>query len=240
MKAAIAIAVIFCAGLIGLAAYFAVHQDSGGPRTIPISADYTKRVDAGFWAMGSTTPKVTLLEYGDFQCPGCGAMYPVIKDAVEKTKDVVQFQFRNYPLTSIHNKAQVSSRAAEAAGRQGKYWEMHDLLYASQADWSQDTTFSFPGRLDGYAKQILLNVDQFDRDLRDTSVDDQIDKDVAAGNVINLQGTPTILINGKEVKEYMTAKYQATDDYKQHPEKYSLPHSADELAGFITLAAQGK
>jgi protein-disulfide isomerase len=239
VKAAIIAAVLLCAGLIGLTVYLSTKPDTS-PRTTPIDPSYTTRSSSGSWTMGATTPKVTLVEYGDFQCPGCGAMYPVIKQAVDQTKDFVQFQFRDYPLVTIHNKALVAARAAEAAGRQGKFWEMHDLLYSNQTAWENDTTFAFPGTLDQYATQLNLDVKQFDRDLDDSTINKPIDDNIAAGNAINIQGTPTMIINGKEVSEYMTTKYGSTDDYKANPSQYTLPRSVDDLVGFLNDAANGK
>src|SRR6185503_18417956 len=84
---------------------------------------------------GTDAQKVTLIEYGDFQCSGCGKMYPAVHDITDKYKDKVTFIFRNLPLTSLHPNALAAATAAEAAGKQGKFFEMHDMLYQAQASW---------------------------------------------------------------------------------------------------------
>src|SRR3982751_2371511 len=86
--------------------------------------------------MGKGTSGVTLVEYGDYQCPFCGEYYPTLKQVVAKYGDAIKFQFRNYPLTSLHQNAFSAARAAEAASLQSKFWQMHDLLYETQTQWS--------------------------------------------------------------------------------------------------------
>lgn len=149
---------------------------------------------------------VTFIEYGDYQCPICGAYYQPLKDAL--TPDMlkqVKFQFRNYPLVSIHQNAYAAARAAEAAGLQGKYWEMHDKLYENQSAWS---TSSSPINLfSNYAKDIGLNVTQFKSDYSSGEVNDAINADMAAFEKTKQEkATPTFFINGK-----YTANGQFTD-----------------------------
>jgi protein-disulfide isomerase len=140
---------------------------------------------------------VTLVEYGDYQCPFCEQYYPVVKQIQAEFGDQISFQFRNFPLVSIHQNAFAGARAAEAAAMQGKFWQMHDLLYENQSQWSES---SDPGSFfKQYAQQLGLNVDQFQKDYASAKVNDAINADTAAGNKLKIQGTPTFFLNGKQI-----------------------------------------
>lgn len=141
---------------------------------------------------------VTLVEYGDYQCPYCEQYYPVMKQVVADMGDQITFQFRNFPLTSIHQNAFAGARAAEAAGLQDKFWQMHDLLYENQSQWSEssDPTKYF----NQYAQQLGLNVAQFKQDYASTKVNDLINADMAAGNKLGVDATPTFYLNGKQIQ----------------------------------------
>lgn len=149
---------------------------------------------------GVTEQKVTFIEYGDYQCPGCGSMHEPIKAMVEQYKDKVTFVFRNLPLTNIHPNALAASTAAEAAGLQGKFWEMHDVLYQNQAAWKDASVTQREGVFTGYASQLGLNVDQFKKDLTDQRVADKIDRDRATARKLRLDSTPTFVLNGTVIK----------------------------------------
>jgi len=148
---------------------------------------------------GQNAKNVTLVEYGDYQCPICGAYYQPLKDAL--TPDMLQnihFQFRNLPLTSIHQNAFAAARAAEAAGMQGKYFEMHDMLYQNQNSWSESSSpIDF---FTTYAKNLGLNVTQFKSDYSSTKANDSINADQSEFKKTGQQqATPTFFINGKYV-----------------------------------------
>jgi protein-disulfide isomerase len=149
---------------------------------------------------GSTSGKTILIEYGDFQCPACGSAYPILKDATETYKDKLTFIFRNNPLTTIHPNARAGAAAAEAAGLQGKYWEMHDALYENQESWSSATTDKRLSFFESYAKQVgVANIDKFKTDMEGKSVGDKINFDLALGKKVPVTGTPTLLLNGKQI-----------------------------------------
>lgn len=155
------------------------------------------QVQASQHVTGKNTMGVTLLEYGDFQCPYCGQYYPIVKGVVEQYGDKIAFQFRNFPLVQIHKNAMAASRAAEAADKQGRYWEMHDLLYTNQSSWSESsnpTTF-----FNQYATQLSLNQKQFTSDMNSQATLDVINADLAAGGKVGVDSTPTFFINGKKV-----------------------------------------
>lgn len=147
---------------------------------------------------GTSPEGVTLIEYGDYECPVCDTFYPVVKQVASKYSDKVVFQFRNLPLTSIHPNAFAGARAAEAAGLQGKYWQMHDMLYENQTAWA---TASDPlSYFDTYAKQISLNVSQFDTDYASEKVNGAINADLAAFKKTGDEmATPTFYLDGKKL-----------------------------------------
>jgi protein-disulfide isomerase len=147
---------------------------------------------------GNTSSKVKLVEYGDYQCPVCGLYYTTVKQVVEKYNDKIAFQFRNLPLPSLHPNAFSAARAAEAAGKQGKYWEMHDQLYVNQQAWSGSTKAkSF---FDGYAKNLGLDVKKFDSDFASSAVNNAINADLDAFDKTgDVKATPTFYLNGKKI-----------------------------------------
>lgn len=150
-------------------------------------------------AYGSTDSKVVVVEYGDFQCPSCATNAPKFNAIAEAYKDKITFVFRNYPLTSIHPNALAAASVAEAAGLQGKYWEMHDLLYNKQAEWSSLPSDKRLDKFTEYAQQLGLNIDQFKIDIASENVSKKISYDQALGRKKSLTGTPSIFINGKVV-----------------------------------------
>ncbi len=149
--------------------------------------------------IGGNAKKVNLTEYGDFQCPACGAYHPVIKQVIEKYKNDIVFQFRNFPLTSLHQNARAAARAAEAADKQGKYWEMHDLLYEQQKSW--ETTGNASSVFEGYAAQLGLNIETYKKDYASNEVNDVINADYNEGQKLNITGTPTFFLQGKKIED---------------------------------------
>jgi protein-disulfide isomerase len=152
-------------------------------------------VSAADHQTGPTTAKATLVEYSDYQCPACGAYYPVIKQLQKDFGDKLNFVYRNFPLSQIHPRAELGARVAEAAGKQGKYWEMHDLLFEHQNDWvnGNDPQSVFVG----YAQTLKINVDQFKKDLTNDEIGKHIQDDYAGGAKAGVNATPTFFLNGK-------------------------------------------
>lgn len=147
---------------------------------------------------GAGTANVNLTEYGDFQCPACGQYFPVVEQVYEKYKDQITFQFRHFPLVSLHPNAFAASRAAEAAGKQGKFFEMYSQLYINQQVWSSSSS---PTKIfEGYAKDLGINVDQYKKDFASTAVNDAINADMAAGNKLKLESTPSFVLDGKKIE----------------------------------------
>ena len=137
---------------------------------------------------GSATASVTLVEYGDFECPYCGAAYIIIKKIQELMDDELRFVFRHFPLTQTHPHAEAAAEASEAAGVQGKFWEMHDLLYENQG-----TLDSW--HLAQFAHELGLNTRRFVRELEEGSHRARVREDFLSGVKSGVNGTPTFFIN---------------------------------------------
>jgi protein-disulfide isomerase len=149
---------------------------------------------------GNTNSSVTLVEYGDYQCPYCQQYYQTVKQVVDTNKDKIKFQFRNFPLNNIHQNAFAAARAAEAAGMQNRYWEMHDMLYET-INWQIWTRQGSPqSSFETYAKQLGLNLAQFKTDFASEKVNNLINADMAEGNRLGITGTPTFFLDGKQIQ----------------------------------------
>jgi protein-disulfide isomerase len=143
---------------------------------------------------GTPDARVTLEEFADFQCPACGMMYPQIKKIEADYGQRLRVIFREFPLVPTHQNALKAAQAAEAAGLQDHFWEMHDMLYGNQHSWS-DSREVQPIFAD-YAKQIGLDVDRFNRDLNGEAVQTRIFQDGNRGHAMQVGSTPSIFING--------------------------------------------
>ena len=148
---------------------------------------------------GKTDSKVVLIEYGDFQCPGCASAQPVMKALVEKYKDKMTFVFRNYPLYQAHPNAFSSASAAEAAGLQGKYWEMYHKLYENHSAWRDLSGSERTNYYLSLASDLELDTAKFTTDIDSDAVKKKIDFDTALGQKAKVTGTPSFYMNGKNV-----------------------------------------
>jgi Na+/H+ antiporter NhaA len=159
---------------------------------------------------GPLDAAVTLVEYGDLECPYCARAEPAVRELLAAFGDDLSFVFRHYPLPDVHPHAQLAAEAAEAAGAQGAFWEMHDLLFTHQdALEAKD--------LLGYAADLGLDVDRFKRDLRERRHERRVTEDVAGAERSGVSGTPTFFINGQRVYgaydlASLTAAVQAARD----------------------------
>lgn len=155
---------------------------------------------------------VTLTEYGDFECPACSAYYPLVEQVYEKYKGDITFQFRNFPLRQIHQHAMVAHRAAEAADKQGKFWEMYALLYQNHDTWTQqsDPTTTFRG----YAQSLNLDMNKYDSDFKSEAVNALINADLAEGQKLGVNSTPTFFVDGKKIENPrdVNAFYKVIED----------------------------
>ncbi len=141
--------------------------------------------------------QVTLVEFSDYECPACRSVQPLVATVLEQYGDAVQLVFRNYPLKDIHPNAQAAAQFAEAAAEQGVFWEVHDALFAHQAEWADianqdELVQAFIGYTEGLEVDTVL----LQETMNDTTVLDRITKDVADGNAVQITGTPTFYVNG--------------------------------------------
>ncbi len=171
------------------------------------------QVAASDWQEGTTTMPLTLVEYSDFQCPACGAYYPIVKRLKTEYASSTRFVYRHFPLPQ-HLDAKEGAYAAEAAGKQGKFFEMHNMLFENQKDWATDThilptdpTDLTPAmqavlepKLVGYAQKLGLDVTKFKADMASKEIHDKIDTAIADGKTMQIPATPTFFLNGKQIE----------------------------------------
>jgi protein-disulfide isomerase len=138
---------------------------------------------------GPTDAPLTLVEYGDFECPFCGAAYPIVKQVLAVMAGQLRFVFRHFPMTTVHPRSELAAEAAEAAGAQGMFWEMHDMLFEHQ------DRLALPW-LRSHAAALALDLDLFDRDLATRAHAARVREDFLSGVRSGVNGTPTFFING--------------------------------------------
>jgi len=143
-----------------------------------------------------------LEEYGDYQCPPCGELYPDLKKIEGEYGNQLHLVFHYLPLTRLHKNAMAAARAAEAARLQNKFWEMHDRLYRNQKAWAdeEDPRPIFIS----YARELGLNTAQFQGDMESNRVDQAISADIQRAQSLGINGTPTILIDGHQLRAEAT------------------------------------
>ncbi|MDX6413292.1 MAG: hypothetical protein QOH23_702 [Gaiellaceae bacterium] len=154
----------------------------GAALTMPVDVDRDH-------VQGPANAAVTLLEYGDYECPYCGAAYPIVKEIQSRLGEKLRFVFRNFPITTSHPHAEQAAEAAEGAAVQDSFWEMHDLLYENQARLRDSD-------LRGYAEKLGLDVERFDRELAEHVHAARVHEDFMSGVRSGVNGTPTFYING--------------------------------------------
>jgi len=151
------------------------------------------------WARGPADAPITLVEYSDFQCPACAGTEPLVQLLLEAYGDRIRLIYRHFPLTSIHDKAQIAAEAAEAAGAQGKFWEMHTLLFERQQEWAYLPADQAPQALANFARELGLDVDRFTRDLEEHTFQPKVMKQYQDAVAMGLTGTPSFILNGRLV-----------------------------------------
>ena len=149
--------------------------------------------------VGEGKAGVLLVEYADFQCPGCAGFFPILNEIKTKYKEYITFQFVNFPLSQIHPNAIPAHRAAHAASLQGKFWEMHDLLFQNQSIWKDST--SVINDFEGYATQLNLDIPKFKTDYASALTNSAIQADIKTGQDKKVSGTPTFFLDGKQLED---------------------------------------
>lgn len=171
-----------------------VFASKGSSTDVPIPLPSAITVDD--WTKGNPEAALTLVEYSDLQCPTCAYYNPIVNRIIEDYGDQMYFAYRHFPL-SIHKNAQTSSRAAEAAGKQGKFFEMANVLFAKQNEWS--ILPNPQSAFESYAESLGLDIDQFVTDYNSSEIKDLVKADLASAERAGLRGTPAFFLNGQEI-----------------------------------------
>jgi protein-disulfide isomerase len=183
--------------LLGVVAVIFAFKLSGGSSSDQptLSVDAVATTDQ---TKGNSESKVLLVEYSDFQCPACGRYYPLLKQLNQELGDKIQFVYRHFPLRQAHRNAEPAAFAAEAAGRQGKFWEMHDLIFEGQKNWSEKgnakKTFI------EYAESLNLDIDKFKTDMGSKEIKNKVRNDYSSGIKAGVNSTPTLFLNGEKLQ----------------------------------------
>ena len=174
--------------------FFALVWFKGAPQdtTNVVIGEYSP------FTKGPSTAKVKITEYADFQCPSCAAMAPTVEDLLAKYPNDIELTFKHFPLTQIHRRALLAAKVSEAAGKQGKFFEMHDKLFIGQSMWASNSKAD--EIFVGYATELGLDIEQFKTDLKDATIAAKIKSDQAEGIKNDVQGTPTFFVNGLKVE----------------------------------------
>ena len=215
-KAWIIFAVI-CVGVIGGLIYMSRQSKIDVKEVDPtkVQTAISENGNIAEHTYGNMSSKVVLIEYGDYQCPGCYSAYPIVKQVVEKYKGQIGYIFRNYPLTSSHPNALAAAAAAESTGIEGKYWEMHDKLYTTQNEWNQLTGADRTEYFVQAAASVGVDTDKLRDDISNNkNLKKKIDFDVALGKKVNITGTPGIFVNGENFSDKRIKDGKFTSDTK--------------------------
>ncbi len=203
----IAITVISAIFLLLFVGIIVVAKNKNKPQTATGSAQFANNGHArmltkeGKDATNSANPAqkvVTLVEYGDLQCPACKSYQPVVSDLLKAFPEQLKLVFKNYPLTQVHPNAMAASVAAEAAAKQGKFFEFVDKAYAKQEEWAGLTDPQ--SKFEEYAKALGMNVDQFKKDQKDPAIAKLISDQNTEGIQNGVTGTPSFFVDGKKIE----------------------------------------
>lgn len=154
------------------------------------------RPDADEWTLGNPDAELVLIEYADFQCGACAYYHPIMKELMDEYDEQVYYVFRHFPLTNIHQYATLAARSAEAAGRQGKFWEMTDKIFRNQNIWARGNA---PFEFTKYARELDLNMNQFQSDLGSDELFRRVEQDFNSGLELNITSVPSFFINGEKI-----------------------------------------
>lgn len=164
-----------------------------------ISPDQAKilEVKQSDQSTGPANAPVTIIEYSDFQCPACATYSPVLNQLVKDFPTSLRLVYRHFPLPK-HQNSVLAARAAEAAGIQGKFWDMHDVLFENQTEWENDSDPR--ARFGVYATDLSLDVEKFVTDMISSEIEQKVSDNLAEATMLNLPGTPSFFINGEKLE----------------------------------------
>lgn len=196
MRDKILLSLIAITALVIIGIGFLIFKQKQNQDTSLLNASEILAITESDWVYNKGEGKLTLVEYSDFQCPACAYYKDLISQLKKDYPDKLQIVYRHYPLAS-HKNARIAARASEAAGRQGKFWEMHDRLFDTQKEW--ENLNNPKDKFKQLAIDIGLDVDKFMVDLNDSNLDANIQSGIASGNKLNIKGTPTFFLNGEKI-----------------------------------------
>jgi len=186
------IAVVVIGSIFGIVKLASKSQTTGSDNlAITVSA-----INDNENIKGDKEALATLIEYSDFQCPACGSYYPILKKINEDLGAKVRFAYRHFPLPQ-HKNAKLAATVAEAAGLQGKFWEMHDLIFQNQSDWSEDKNAAI--LFAKYAQDVGLDLARFQTDVASGDIKAKIENDYKSGIKAGVNSTPSFFLNGKKI-----------------------------------------
>jgi len=194
-------AVLFVGAIFAM---WAAGKDSAIPPTAPVvqeNADIS--VSENDHIKGSFDAQVTLVEFSDFQCPACKAYAPILSELSRQFPNELRIIYKHFPLRSIHPGAESAARASEAASLQGKFWEMHDVLFENQDVWGRAPSRNL---FEKYASEIALDTEQFVRDFESSAVRERVTLDASLSAELGLNSTPSFYLNGKKIRNPLSVE----------------------------------
>ena len=194
-KVIIGISVVTLAIVVG-AVFFLSSPNKSEPKEAERVTNTEQLLGDRKRAVTSDGAKVTIVEFGDLQCPACAAAHPTVKQVLADREGEVNFVWRHFPLP-MHRNAMVAAVAAEAAGEQGKFWEMHDMLFENQTEWAEENNAK--EIFTGYAEELGLDTAVFTEALNSNFNAERIQTDQDDGIALGVNSTPTFFINGEKV-----------------------------------------
>ena len=204
------IAVVVIGSIFGIVKLASKSKDLGSNSNTPVLT--VSAINDNENIKGNKDAKVVLIEYSDFQCPACASYYLILKKVSEDLGDKVKFAYRHFPLPQ-HKNAKLAATVAEAAGKQDKFWEMHDLIFQNQSDWSEEKNAAII--FAQYAQDLQLDLAKFQTDIASEEIKAKIENDSKSGTRAGVNSTPTFFLNG---------------------EKMTNPHNYDEFKNAIEQA----
>lgn len=210
-----ALTLLFLGASVGVMSWFN-SLSSGQSENIPRDKGSLLEITSDDWIKGNKEAQVAVIEYLDFECEACGAYYPLVKRISEEYGDRVSFVTRYFPLPG-HKNSMTAATAVEAAGLQGKYWEMYDILFENQKLWGEKQKAD-PKIFEGYAEKIGVNMDQFKEDVTSKKVKERVERDRASANRLGVDSTPTFFLGGEKIENprgYEAFKSLLDDALKQ-------------------------
>lgn len=163
------------------------------------SAILLDAVSPNDWVNGGKEAKAILVEYSDFQCPACRAYYPIVEQLIKEQGANFKFVYRHFPLPQ-HANAKGAAYTAEAAGKQGKFWEMYNMIFEHQAEWASVGANGADKMFLSYATSLNLNIEQFERDRKSDEIKNKVEGDYQSGIRAKVNATPTFFLNGKQIQ----------------------------------------